>query len=80
MPSELCIALFHGLPDLLSAQDAANVLGISAQTVRKMARDGEIPAVRVGERKWIIPKALLAEWVLEGCGISANNKAVSDGD
>ena len=56
------------LPDLLSSEMTGRVLGISAQTVRRMAREGEIPAVRVGERKWAIPKAMLAQWIVGSCG------------
>ena len=34
---------------LLNAVDLANILGVCRETVRRMARDGRIPSVRVGK-------------------------------
>lgn len=35
---------------LLSTQDAATLLNVSQATVRKLARSGELPAIRVGRQ------------------------------
>lgn len=34
---------------LINARDLAGVLGVCRETVRRMARDGRIPFVRVGK-------------------------------
>lgn len=36
-------------PDILDAEGLAERLGIAPNTVRKLARTGEIPAIRIGK-------------------------------
>lgn len=46
---------------LLSATEAASILGIRKDTVLKMLDAGEIPAVRLGNR-WKIDEDQMHEW------------------
>ena len=48
-------ALFVSIPK------AATRLGLSASTVRKMAKEGELPAVWIG-RRLMVPTRPLEEW------------------
>ena len=46
---------------LLSAAEAAKLLGIRKETILKYLNDGEIPAIRQGNR-WKIDEDQLQEW------------------
>lgn len=48
----------------ISAKEAASVLGVSAQLIRREARRGNIPCFRIGTPVLFDPKSLI-EW-LEG--------------
>jgi len=45
-----------------SAAEAAQVLGVSEWTVRRMVSAGKLPSLRI-ERRLLIPAKRLAEWV-----------------
>lgn len=45
-------------PEVLTAEEAAAYLRVSMNTMRKLLRDGEIPAAKVG-REWRIKRAAL---------------------
>jgi excisionase family DNA binding protein len=47
---------------VFDAKTAANYLGVNEQTIRKLAREGSIPAFRVGD-SWRFRKTTLDEWV-----------------
>ncbi|HEY3943611.1 MAG TPA: helix-turn-helix domain-containing protein, partial [Solirubrobacteraceae bacterium] len=49
---------------LLSPNEAAQILGLSAYTVRQLARDRKIPAIRLG-RYWRFRKSSLEAWISE---------------
>lgn len=51
---------FAGYPDLLTPAHLARLLGTSEHTVREQCRNGELPAVKVGQR-WYVPKSRFAE-------------------
>lgn len=53
-------------PELLTTEDVTELLGKSEQSVRRMFRTGELPAVLIG-RRWYMPKHRLIELV-EGRG------------
>jgi excisionase family DNA binding protein len=53
-----------GSGEYLSVQQAADLLGVSPQTVRTCIKRGELPAVKIGD--WRISRAALDE--LAGCG------------
>lgn len=47
---------------VMTAQEVASYLRISQATVYKLARSGEIPAVRLG-RSWRFRRDLLEKWL-----------------
>lgn len=44
--------------DLISTSEAARILRKSTRTVHRMARDGQLPAVKLGEatRSWVFER------------------------
>ncbi len=46
-----------------TVEEVAVLLGVSRGVAYAMVRAGEIPAVRAGERRWIIPRARFAAWL-----------------
>jgi len=48
-------------PDALSAREAADYLGAHVETVRRLARRGEIPAYKMGE-DWRFRRKALLRW------------------
>lgn len=48
--------------EMLNAQEAANFLGAHVETVRRLARKGEIPAFKLGKDWRFLRKALL-QWI-----------------
>lgn len=53
-------------PLAVSLQEAARLLGISKSLAYKLAATGEIPTIKMGERRKIVPLAaiekLIAQW------------------
>ena len=47
---------FEELPALLTPADISCITGKSAQTVRRLMREGKLPCVKLG-RTWYTPKA-----------------------
>ena len=47
--------------EVFNAQEAANFLGAHVETIRRMARKGELPAYKVG-KDWRFRKGALMEW------------------
>lgn len=54
--------------EYLTAEEVAAYLGISAQTVRKLARSGDIPAQRYGKLWRFNPAAVKAQHEKKGEG------------
>ena len=50
---------------LLSVNEAADVLQISAYTLRQWARERKIPAIRMGERFWRFRRSSLDAWIAD---------------
>src|SRR6266487_3988228 len=48
---------------LLTPEEAANILGLSTFTVRRLLREGELPGRKVGKRQWRIRRADLDEYL-----------------
>ena len=48
--------------DILKAQDAANLLGAHIETIRRMARKGDLPAFKVG-KDWRFRRTDLLKWI-----------------
>jgi excisionase family DNA binding protein len=49
-------------PLLVDAREAARLLSVSARTLWRLTKDGEVPSVRIGRRVLFAPDALRA-WV-----------------
>ena len=47
---------------LITAEEAAELLCCSAKTVKRMAMQGKIPAMQIGNR-WRFRSSLLDEWM-----------------
>ena len=52
----------EGLGPILTVDEVSEALGIHPLTVRRMARDGELPAFKVG-RQWRVKRELLERWL-----------------
>lgn len=52
------------MSEVLTTEESAKYIRISQQTLRELARDGKVPAQKVG-REWRFLKSVLDKW-LEG--------------
>lgn len=59
--------------ELLTSDEASEFLRISKTTLYKLARDGEIPAHKIG-REWRFLKNVLLEWVVVNSKHNTRNK------
>jgi excisionase family DNA binding protein len=50
---------------LLSVEEAAELLQVSAYIVRQWARERKIPALRLGGRYWRFRRSSLDAWIAE---------------
>jgi excisionase family DNA binding protein len=50
----------------ISVTAAAKMLGVSRNTGYEMARLGQLPTIRCGQRRLVVPKAALMEMLQEG--------------
>ena len=53
--------------NMLTIADVAKYLKLHELTVRRLAREGELPAFKVG-RQWRIKRDLLESWIAERSG------------
>jgi len=60
-----------GLPRLLNAQEAADVLRTTASRVRGMALGGGLPHLRLGGRV-LFPLAALNDWIITNTEVPGN--------
>lgn len=51
---------------LLKAEDVAEILSLPRLRVYELARQGQLPCVRIGERQIRFAKAALREWIEHG--------------
>ena len=62
-------------PEIMTIAQVAEYLGLHELTVRRLAREGAIPALKLG-RQWRVKKDLLAKWIesrsLDNLGELAN--------
>jgi excisionase family DNA binding protein len=54
----------ENLPPIMTIAEVARHTGLKELTVRRLARDGVIPALKLG-RQWRIKRDLLEEWIEE---------------
>jgi excisionase family DNA binding protein len=52
------------LDPIMTIDEVAEYLDLHPLTVRRLARDGEIPAFKVG-RQWRVKRAILERWLAE---------------
>ena len=57
----------ESMPDMLTISEVAEYLKLHELTVRRLAREGELPAFKVG-RQWRIKRDLLETWIEERSG------------
>lgn len=64
---------------MLTVSEAAQRLGISRGLAYLLARNGEIPALRVGERRIVVPADALERWIAENTlsGVAAGPSDVA---
>jgi excisionase family DNA binding protein len=55
------------MPDMLTIAEVARYLKLHELTVRRLAREGELPAFKVG-RQWRIKRNLLEQWIEDRSG------------
>lgn len=53
------------MPEMMTSEEAAAYLRTSVESIRRMAREGRVPAARVG-RSWRFRKTELDEWLEVG--------------
>ena len=59
-------AMFADYSDLLTIKDVAEITGMTPQYLRQMARQGKLPAVHIGDRRWYLPKVQFIDWLKNG--------------
>lgn len=57
-------------PLVYSIAQAAEVLGVSTSLVYRLAKEGELPSVRLGDRRLVVPHRALEAYLLQRAGIS----------
>ena len=67
------------LREVMDIRQAAEYLGISADTLYRYASDGLIPAFKLGNR-WRFKRSLLDGWMVEQSGAGESNKVSVMGD
>jgi excisionase family DNA binding protein len=65
------------LPVMLTISEVAEYLKLHELTVRRLAREGELPAFKVG-RQWRIQRAKLQDWIDARSGQGAAEDGVDD--
>ncbi len=53
---------FDDIDEIMTIEEVARYLSLHELTVRRLARNGEIPAFKIG-RQWRVKKALLDRWI-----------------
>jgi excisionase family DNA binding protein len=52
-------------PDVLTPSDVARMLRISTGLVYTLLREGKLPAVRLGQRRYRLLRSVLLDWMRE---------------
>ena len=61
-PTQRPITAWEKAPQLMETDYAALLLGIAPDTLRRMARRGDVPAKRLGRKLWRFEKSELMAW------------------
>lgn len=59
---------WENLPLSLKLDQVAEVLGISRKVAYDLARQPGFPVVRIGEKRLIVPRELLRNWLQKNAG------------
>jgi excisionase family DNA binding protein len=62
---------WHDLPVMLTAADVARVLGLSKPTTYELFARDDFPSVRVSERRLIVGKDKLQQWLDGQAGVTS---------
>lgn len=62
---------------IMTVDEVAKYLSLHPLTVRRLARDGEIPAFKIG-RQWRVKKALLEQWISEQSALTTDTSFKSE--
>jgi excisionase family DNA binding protein len=62
------------MKEIMTPIEASLYLNLHVRTIRRLAKDGLIPALKVGKR-WRFKRAALEEWLLCGKTAPGKNKA-----
>ena len=54
-----------------TVSELANTLGLSTETVYRGIRRGEIPHLRIGQRRLILPRASIDRWLASAGNVDA---------
>lgn len=57
-------AFLEDYPDLLTPTHIAEITGMTVQYTRKLCRDGNLPAIQIGESRWYVPKKRFVDMVM----------------
>lgn len=60
---------FENLPNVLSAEQLAQTLGISRAGAYQLLHSDGFPTLRIGKRM-LVPRDKLAEWIEKNTGVS----------
>ena len=52
------------MDEIMNTKETARFLGLNEKRIYRLAKEGKIPATRIGG-KWIFPRALMNQWILE---------------
>ena len=64
--------------EILDVAGAATLLGVSASTIYALAREGKLPATRVG-REWRFARQNLIQWIANGSQADQITAALRNG-
>jgi len=65
------------MPRLMTTEQAAEFLQLAPYTLRRKARDGQVPVMRIG-RQWRYEETTLREWLAQGCPTRAEQPTLFD--
>lgn len=51
------------LPPMLKTDQAAEIIGVSQNTIRKWAADGTLKAKKIGKKLWRFPREEVEKWL-----------------
>jgi excisionase family DNA binding protein len=52
-------------PDVLTPADAARLLRVSKNLVYTLLREGKLPAIKIGQRRYRLLRSVLLEWMAD---------------